>query len=272
MTDSDLRPGGGKRRRFPAVGEINQIVSVIGNRGFGKSTWMAQHNADLYRLYGGYRVGHSPVAGIPDSVPNPQTGRRRKLFNRQHHAIGKDFSAFDHAVRSNPDTFHVVTDGATPEALLEYARALAMASVQSHGPRRPPHEPSHGVEAPPVHVSIDEGAAMKSARRGKSASSKITDQDDLMNFLVRVRHEHMTLTWNIQSAGLKSYHLVEQSTHLVVFRSENLWAFQTLAAQGVPQETLEEIRELPKYHALVFTTGEMRRYRKIGPENPSILL
>ncbi len=211
------------------IGTLDRVTAVIGERGMGKSTWAYLDARVFQRETGGFVIIHSPrgqIGRAPDVVMHNSVKRAARGLRRE------------------PGLIHVVTDD-SPEDVLEFARDLAHASrkkahkdagVRWHDNRPAPK----GLRAPPVLAVIDEGTAL---RRGMTNE----EIEELQRFLTSARHEHVAVTMLSQAPNARSWTFQEQASRFRIFRYMHEWGLNAIRAAAIPQEYLEEIRELPKY-------------------------
>jgi hypothetical protein len=222
------------------IGSLDRVTAVIGERGTGKSTWAMLDARAFQRETGGFVIVHSPRG---------QVGRAPDIV--MHDTVKKAARG----MRRDPGKIHVVTDD-SPEDVIEFARALALASrKRAHRDawvkwnENRPAPP--GLRAPPALAVIDEGTALK---RGLSSA----EIEELQRFLTSARHEHVAVTLLSQAPTARSWAFQEQASRFRVFRYMHEWGLNAIRAAAVPQEHLERIRELPKFH-----------YFRLDKDNPA---
>ncbi len=218
---------------FP-IGDLDRVTSVIGERRMGKSTWSMLDARVFQRETGGFVLAHSPRG---------QIGAAGDV--KMHNTVKKAAKG----LKADPGLIHVVTDD-SPEAVLDYGRDLAYAArKRAHreaGIRFRPNRPApSGLRAPPVLVIIDEGTALS---RGMS-NEQI---EDLQRFLTSARHEHVAVTFLSQAPTARSWTYLEQSNRFRVFRYLHEWGLNAVRAAAIPQESLDQIRELPPFEYFRF--------------------
>ena len=224
------------------IGSLDRLTSVIGLRGMGKSTWLVGDAIAAQRDLGAIVLGHSPGARLPSRLPDGTDARI---------VYHSDLRSIERGLRRRDGTaqMHVLAAGEVDD-LIGYARALSRAmrrrAVTAAGYRYRDDRPTpDGVKATPIHVMVDEGSALRDWPR------KSAQQRDWQIFLTGLRHEHMSLTWSIQSPTMRSWVLLEQSNRVVVFRYLHRWGLDALQATGmVPRDDLPRIRTLPQFRHL----------------------
>lgn len=214
-----------------AVGKVDRITVILGERGTGKSTLAWIDAAEFQRETGGYVIGHSP---------NGQIGARRNIV---FHDSLKKLAA---GIRRAPDKMHfVVRDRAEP--VIDYGQSLATAIRKRAFQRAHPlkrwredRPMPDGVLAPPVLIIIDEGVAM--ARHPKNF-----EVERLEVFLTSARHKHVAFTWLSQAPTARQWVIMEQANRFRVFRYTHEWGGNAIAAAGIDRDALEVIREMPNF-------------------------
>lgn len=235
------------------VGSVDRVTTVIGERGMGKSTYLAHVDAPAFRReLGGFVIGHSP---------NGQIGSHPSIvFHDSIRRLG-------HGLRKAPHLTHVMTRGA-PEDLLDYGQALALAvRKRAHerlrerefrgGTRFVPKFRSDrpappGLAAPPVLVQIDEGISM--SRRPSSE-----ELAELERLLTSARHSHLAITWSSQAPTARQWVLLEQSNRLRVFRYTHEYGANSLRAAGIHKDVIPTLRDLPRWSYYSFDKQDPHR-------------
>jgi hypothetical protein len=228
------------------IGSHDDVTSVFGAKGTGKSTWVLLNARRFQRETDGYALGHSP---------NGQVGAAPDV------EFSRDVEELSAKLRRRPEKIHIVTGGA-PEDVLAYGRALAHSlraqATKKAGHRFRPDTPAPpGVKARPVMVIYDEGIAMVD-------NPSRDDSMEFQKFLTSTRHEHMSFVFSNQAPSKRAWMIAEQSRKLVIFRYRHEWGFNSIRAGGIPQEMLGRIRSLPRFHYYYFDadqpdTIELRR-------------
>lgn len=214
-----------------AVGSLDRVTTIIGERGMGKSTFAMLDARAFQRETGGYVIGHSP---------NGQIGAAPDV------AFHDDLKRLARGLRKRPERIHVLVKGA-PEDLIDFGERLAL------GIRKRAFERSHkferfradrpaprGLLAPPVLVIIDEGVAM---RRNPTQA----ELADLERSLTSARHNHVALTWSSQAPTARQWVLLEQSNRLRVFRYTHEYGANALRAAGIHRDVVPVLRDLPRF-------------------------
>jgi len=232
------------------IGKLDEIHTVIGARGSGKSTFMVELSMELRATIGGYYIGHSPEAWLPTTLPD---GTQVPIH------FFESMKALERGVRANPGDINIKV-GDNPDEVIEYAEAIAGSAVKravektNHRFKKSQPIPS-GVLASPTIIIIDEGLYLRSA--GKH--SKYQDREAFEKFLVTARHRHIGLIWGIQKPTGRIWSLLEQSTKIHTFHYNHEYGLNALRAAGVPKDRLEEIAELPHYEHLTFDQWNLRK-------------
>lgn len=223
------------------IGSIDRITAVIGLRGTGKSTWAVQDACSVQREMGAIVIGHSPGARLPTVLPNGQVPDMS-----WHDSI----RSLERGLQRHPLRMHFLVTG-DPEEVIQYGRELALAirkkSIKDAGHRFKHNRPvPKGVMATPVHIVIDEGTALRE-------SFSAEDKRAWKIFLTGARHEHVSLTWLIQSPTAKNWILMEQSNRIITFRYMHEWGLNAIRAAGIHKDDLQSIRDLPDFQFLEWT-------------------
>lgn len=226
---------------------VDRLVALLGAKGFGKSWHLVEDSIQFRSEYGGYTIAHSPTARLPERLG---TVDARITWHDSIRSLegGRGISR-------NPDRLHVVVGG-DPEPVIEYARNLATAirrrAVERAGyiwnPKRPipqdPNDASKKISAPPVYIGIDEGTALRQLPKGSD------ELREWQVFLTGLRHEHIALTWAIQSPSARNWILLEQASEVRAFRYQHEWGLNAVRARAphlFSADELEAIATLPKY-------------------------
>ena len=229
------------------IGSLDRLTSVIGLRGMGKSTWLVHDALAAQSELGAIVLGHSPGARLPAKLPD---GRASNIV---YHS---DLRSLERGIRRRGGTskLHVMAAGEVDD-LIAYARQMARAirrsAVTRAGHRFRDDRPvPDGILATPVHVMVDEGSALRDWPK------KSVEQRGWEVFITGLRHEHLSLTWSIQSPAMRSWKLLEQSNRVIAFRYLHRWGLDALQATGmIPQEDLPLIRALPQFEHRVYGYG-----------------
>lgn len=236
------------------IGSIDRITAVLGLRGVGKSTFAVADTLEFNREVGGaYMIGHSPGARLPMKLPD---GRVSPITWHD------DISSLEKGLRRNTDRMHILVTG-EPEEVIDFGRRLSLSlrrtAVRQAGHKFKENRPiPDGVKAPPIIILVDEGTAMREQMtREEKRQWKI--------FLTGARHEHIALTWLIQSPTAKNWILMEQSNRIVTFRYVHEWGLNAIRAAGVDKDDLTSIRELPDFEHFEFEfEGERLADKRVG--------
>ncbi len=214
-----------------AVGSLDRVTTIIGERGMGKSTFALLDARAFQRETGGYVIGHSPNGQIglaPDVV------------------LHDDLKRLSKGLRRNPERIHIVVRGA-PEDVIAYGERLALSIRKRAFERthkfekfRADRPAPRGMLAPPVLMIVDEGVAMK-RRPGD------IDLADLERMLTSARHNHFAVTWSSQAPTSRQWVLLEQSNRLRVFRYTHEYGANALRAAGIHRDVVPVMRDLPRF-------------------------
>lgn len=232
-----------------AIGELDRVTAVVGERGTGKSTWASLDARVFQRETGGFVIAHSPRGQIGAAADV-------KFHNTVRRAA--------RAMRWDPGRIHVVTDD-PPELVIDYARDLA------HGVRKKAHKDAghrfrdnrpapKGLKASPVLVIVDEGTHLK---RGMSNH----EIEELQKFLTSARHEHIAVTMLTQAPNARAWVYQEQASRFRIFRYLHEWGLNAIRAAAIPQEFLQRIRDLEKFRYFRFDKDSpaMARFERLPP-------
>jgi hypothetical protein len=214
-----------------AVGALDRITVILGERGTGKST-LAWLDARGFRAEtGGYMIGHSP---------NGQIGARDDV------AFYDDIGKLGRGLRRHPEKQHYLTKG-TAESVIAYGDALSTAIRKRAFKRafplkvwREDRPAPDGLMAPPVLITIDEGVAMHRHPTNE-------ESERLERFLTSARHKHVAFTWLSQAPTARQWIILEQANRLRIFRYVHEWGGNAIRAAGIDREVIAVLRELPDF-------------------------
>lgn len=223
------------------IGDVDHVETIVGLRGWGKSTYLIERAWNLKQEWGAYAIGHSPGARLPRELPD---GRKMPIV---YHP---DMVALERGLRKAPDKIHVLARGEADQ-VVDFARELSVrlrkqAWRDEHGMLAKTWTPEldmKGIVSPPIIVIIDEAVALRSAQ-GNISKRRDDDAQKLKEALFGSRHEHIAYFWSIQNAGSMSWVLMQQSTTVTCFHMEHEWALNDLRAAGFQKEQLEQIQRL----------------------------
>lgn len=229
------------------IGNWNRLAVLIGERGYGKSTWGAYLALRWQREAGAYVIGHSLGGRLPRRLP-PELGGH-ELPIRYHETL----DGVRRGIYWHPGKWHILapppgrSDGATADDLLQFSHQFSDSVRKSHWERKHwgfwKHNANHeDVDAPPIVVIIDEGVAVKGA--GQSRKEK---NDWFLEYLISLRHLHIGLIWSMQDPTLRTWQILGQATDLYMFHTHHFYALNALWAAGVPEEEIEKVKSLPRF-------------------------
>jgi hypothetical protein len=229
------------------IGTLDRITDIIGERGMGKSTLAINDARDFKRETGGYVIGHSP---------NGQIGWEDDI------RFYDSLEDLDKGLREEPSAMHFIATGATPEQVIDYGRALALA-LRRHGHKLAkkkfnPNRPAQpGVLAAPVLIIVDEGThtdqSTRLRKKEEDAPLTTAELKELEKFLTSARHEHVALTFLIQAPTSRGWVYLEQGNIFYVFRYTHEWGANAVRAAGIPKEEISKIRTLERFRYFEYT-------------------
>jgi hypothetical protein len=252
--------------RWPGIGQFNFLEALVGARGSGKSTYACQRALELQRQTGAYVIGHSIGQRMPRSLP-PSVYGGMSLPLEYHRST----TALDRGLRRHPERWHVVgpplaEEDPTPnlerssaDDVLRYAIRLSYSLREQAWLRAHPFRlwmPKKGVNfdglrSPPIIVVIDEGIAVTGAAGGARAKGASTDWFN--ELLISLRHLHIGIIYSIQSATLRSWHLLEQATAIHVYQIRHQWAINAIQAAGASEDEIARIETLPRFERVTLS-------------------
>lgn len=216
-----------------AIGSLDWIETIVGERGMGKSTLAIMEARRFQKETGGYVIGHSP---------NGQIGQVRdvKFYDRIDGWFG-----LQRGLRRRPEMMHFLTTG-NAEQILDFADGLAFATRKAahrrEGVKFRENRPApKGLKAPPVMVVIDEGTSLK-----RNPTNE--ELERLERRLVNARHNHLGLIWSTQAPNSRQWLLLEQSSKIRLFRYSHEWGANGLRAAGIEKDVaLNQIKNLDRF-------------------------
>lgn len=245
------------------VGKFDHLIVEIGKRGAGKSVHACQRARELQAEAGGaYVIGHSMGGRMPAVLPDgfrpplryyrnvEELGRGLRRWPNDWHIIAPPHEVTDrepHKARSSADD------------LIRYSMSLSQVLRDAAWRKAHPWAwdvPKSGanyddLECTPVIVIVDEGVAVTGAAGGDRAKGEKTDW--FREWLISLRHYHTAPIFNIQSATMRSWHILEQATEINVFQTSHQYALNALDVAGATDDDLERIAKLAKYeHVTIY--------------------
>lgn len=251
------------------VGEFNCLVINIGARESGKSVYACQRARELAAEAGGaYIVGHSLGHRVPSRLPDGTT-----LPVVYHRSVAE----LERGLRRRPDAWHIIgppladedprpdLERSTADDLVHWTVRLSYALRSQAWLRAHPFRwsvPARGADftglaVPPIILMLDEGAAVGGAAGGDRGKGEGTDW--FREVLISLRHCHVGIILNIQSANMKSWRLLEQATEVNCFQVVHQYALNSLRDAGASEEQLEEVKRLDLYERVTFYPIAKRR-------------
>lgn len=224
------------------VGSLDMLITVMGVRGQGKSTWATAELWRQGRALGGYMIAHSPGRRLPTHLPPEMTGSDSWLeIPLEYHST---IERLEERLRDRPDAIHVIDNAERVpiEDLIAWARKLAAACIE-RAKREQPEEPV--PVCPPVLLLIDEGSELANETGGSKKPSR-----EMFRFLTGLRHEHVGVIWNVQSGSIAHWQWIGQSTDVIVFRLRHRYDLDVLRTIGAEDVEIEQARRLPRYRYL----------------------
>lgn len=230
------------------IGQWNHGDVIIGEKGYGKSTFACALTLRYQRSAGAYVIGHSLGGRLPRRLPPSLGGHSLPI---EYHETLDDVRR---GVFWRPAKWHILAPapgksaGATADDLLMFSQSMSDA-IRERAWRKKhwgrwKHNANHDdVDAPPIVVLIDEGIAVRGAQQG----SRQETSQWFMEYLISLRHLHIALVWNMQDPNLRSWQIMGQATDLYIFHTSHQYALHSLWAAGVSETELDRIRNLPKF-------------------------
>lgn len=251
-------PSAKPSNEWPKVGELNVLEASIGKKGMGKSTHQAARAWKLQEETGGYVIGHSLGARLPERLPKELGGASLPITYHQ------SIEALDRGLRRHPKRWHVLApllpeeggpeEPDTADDLMRYSIRLSRAIREAAYRRAHPMGSLLGVKkdarflglrAPPVIVILDEGIAAGGAATGQAATGDTNRW--FLSYIYSLRHYHVALFYAIQEPTSRSWRVLESATTTYVFRLDHEWAINAIRAAGASAEQAEQVRTLKPY-------------------------
>lgn len=272
-------PGKPPRAR---VGEFNHLIINIGARESGKSVYGCIRARQLQAEAGGALVvGHSLGHRVPSVLPN---GTRIPV---EYH---RNIEQLERAQRRRPNNWHIIGPPLADEdqrpdlprssaddlihwtVRLSYAiRSQAWLRSDRSGWRLTVPDKGAdftGLEATPIIIMLDEGAAVGGAAGGDRGKGEGTDW--FREILISLRHCHVGIILNIQSANMKSWRLLEQATEVNCFQVVHQYAINSLRDAGASEEQIEQVKHLDLYERVTFYPVAKRKAGNASAVPPAV--
>lgn len=246
------------------IGTLDMLHVLFGEKKTGKSTLAKLQSTYFQRSTGGFVIGHSP---------NGQIGWAPDI------EFHDSLTSLDRGVRKRPAMKHFLADGGTPEDVIDYGRALALAlRKQGHkkaGEKFHPHRPAKpGVLAAPVLTIVDEGTHTQQVDTkwrkpgDDDGSIGVIEKRELEKLLTSLRHENLAIIYLIQTPTARAWIYTEQATAAFTFRYSHEYGRNAIRAAGfIPKEEMPAIALLPNFEYYQFEKSNpwAAGYRKLPP-------
>ena len=257
----------------PAIGDVDDLEVLLGQRGTGKTTYMEFRARQLQRKYGGaYVIGHSLGRRLAKKLPPELGGHDLPI------AYYPTIKKLAEGLRSHPERWHILAPPTELEAPAGYydrneretADDLIAFGVRlSTSLRLRAYKKAHplsfardiskldltGLPCTPIILLVDEGVAVEGA--GKSQTKE--EQRAFKEWLFSLRHLHTALLWSIQDPTARGWNIMGQATWIRVFHVQHEYALQAIRAAGADEDQLDAIEQQYAYEHVDIRVSARKR-------------